>query len=419
MTIHPTTAPTASLATKKLQRYRFRALDGAGKRVSGVQRAHSMSAAHAVLLDRGLQPLDVREPRKLAKIEITKKKVPRRDVAAFSRQLSVFLKAGIPIMEALEVISRETSNKLLYKVLQEAMTALKSGKTLQTALAEHPEAFPEFYVAVLSSAEFTGNLDVALLQLAGYIDREAKARSKITNALIYPGIVAIMGVVAIVILSKFVLPRFVPFFESFHATLPLPTRMLMHVSAFMTNWGTLLLGVVAALIIMVLLMKRTQIGASVIDRAILKIPVVGPITKAAILERTSRILSALLSAGVDLSSALSVAASTARNTMYRRAIEGVRAQVMEGLGLADPIEDTGLFSGTAQQMFRVGEETGTLDVQLDVAADYYVEDLDIKITRATALFEPALIVVVGLVVGFVAIAIVSAMYGIYNQVHVG
>ncbi len=398
MTFDSLTNGTGS-PSKKMNRYRFKATDASGKRVSGVEKAPSMSAAHAALIGRGLHTLRVRAPHQLTKIEITKKKVPRRDVAAFSRQLAVFLKAGVPIMEALEVIARETQNKLLYRVLREAMLGLKSGKTLPQTLAEHPEAFPEFYIAVLSSAEYTGNLDVALLQLSTYIDREAKAKRKITSALTYPGIVAVMGIAAVVVLSKFVLPRFVPFFESFHATLPLPTRILMHVSAFMTSWGTQILAGILAAVIFVVLMRRTHAGASLFDRVILKIPVIGPITQCAILERTTRVLSALLRAGVDLSLAMTVTATSARNTVYQRAIGNVRAQVMEGLGLADPIERTGLFTGTAQQMFRVGEETGTLDAQLDIAADYYAEELEIKVERATGLFEPAMIVVVGLVVG--------------------
>ena len=404
---------------KSLTSYRFSALDESGKRVTGVEMALSTGAAHVMLLERGLQPLEVNTKQSILKFEITKKMVPRQDVMNFTRQLAVFMKAGIPIMEALEVIVEETQHKLLKKILMEMIDSLRSGDTFAAAAAVHPEAFPNFYIGILESAELTGNLDTVLNQLAEYIERDQKARTKITAALIYPAVVAGMSLVTVLVLALFVLPRFTVFFKSLHAKLPLVTRIMMSGSAFIGHWWYAEAALVVIIVGGFMAMRRSAKGRAMIDATILKLPVVGDLTQVAILERVCRILSSMLRAGVDLPRSMAVTADSANNAVYHQALDGVREAMMEGQGLAGPIARTGLFPGAARQMFRVGEETGTLDQQLEVAAEYYNRELETKLERATALFEPAIIIFMGVVVGFVAVALISAMYGIYNQVHVG
>jgi type IV pilus assembly protein PilC len=400
-------------------KYSYKALDATGKTVSGTEVAGSTGAAHIALISRGFQPLEVKEQQSIMKFEITKKKVPRKDVMNFSRQLAVFMKAGIPIMEALEVITEETQNKLLRNILMDVVDNLRAGDTFAAAAAAHPEAFPNYYVGILESAELTGNLDRVLNQLADYIDRDTKARGKITAALIYPIVVACMSVVTVGILALFVLPRFVTFFKSFHAKLPLPTRLMMTFSGFVSHWWYVILAAIILITVSYILARRSEKGKARLDAMILKLPVIGDLTQTAILERVCRILSSLLVAGVDLPRSMAVTAESANNSVYRSALEQIRLDMMEGQGLAAPIARTGLFPGAAQQMFRVGEETGTLDQQLEVAAEYYSRELETKVDRATALFEPAIIIFMGVIVGFVAVALISAMYGIYSQVKVG
>ena len=404
---------------KTLVSYRYSALDETGKKVSGTEAAQSTGAAHLALIERGLQPLEVSAKNSILKFEITKKMVPRQDVMNFTRQLAVFMKAGIPIMEALEVIVEETQNKLLRNVIKELIDSLRAGDTFATAAASHPEAFPNFYVGILESAELTGNLDQVLNQLAEYIERDQKARSKITAALIYPAVVACMSVVTVLVLTVFVLPRFTVFFKSLHAKLPFMTLMMMDASGFILHWWYAELAAVIIIVVGYTAMRRSDRGRAQLDSLILKLPVVGELTQTAILERVCRILSSMLKAGGDLPRSMAVTADSANNAVYHKALEGVREAMMEGQGLAGPIARTGLFPGAARQMFRVGEETGTLDQQLAVAAEYYNRELETKLERATALFEPAIIIFMGVVVGFVAVALISAMYGIYNQVHVG
>ena len=401
-----------------MEKYRFSAVDDTGQTVSGIESAVSPGAAHLALLDRGYHTIEVSQKKTVLQFEITKKLVPRKDVMHFSRQLSVFVKAGVPIMEALEVISEETPDKMLQRCLRDMIERIQAGDTFASAAAAHPEAFPNYYVGILSSAELTGNLDVVLDQLADYLERDIDARSKITSAMIYPAVVAVMAVVVVVVLATFVMPKFVTFFKSFNAQLPLPTRMLLSGSNFVDHWWFAILGAIVLVVVGTIALRRSHGGRAWLDSMILKLPILGDLVRTSVIERTCRILSSMLKAGVALPDAMRVTSESASNAVYRDGLATVRDEMMEGQGLAEPLGRTGLFPGAARQMFRVGEETGTLDAQLATAAAFYDRELDVKLKRFTGLFEPAVIIFMGVVVGFVAVALVSAMYGIYHQVKV-
>jgi type IV pilus assembly protein PilC len=401
-----------------MEKYRYSAVDLTGKSISGTEEAASPGAAHLALLERGYQTIDVSTKKSVLQFEVTKKVVPRKDVMHFSRQMSVFIKAGVPIMEALGVIAEETSNKLLQKALYDMIDRVQAGDTFASAAAAHREAFPNYYVGMVSSAELTGNLDIVLDQLGDYLERDIEARGKITGALIYPAVVACMAVGVVVVLAVFVMPKFVKFFASFHAKLPLPTRMLLGMSNFVSHYWYALFGGVVVLVVGFVAMRRSTKGKARLDSMILKMPVLGDLVRTAVIERTCRILSSMLRAGVALPDAMRVTADSANNAVYRKGLTAVREEMMEGQGLSEPLARTKLFPGAARQMFRVGEETGTLDTQLETASEFYDRELDVRLKRFTALFEPAVIIFMGVIVGFVAIALVSAMYGIYNQVKV-
>lgn len=401
-----------------MEKYRYNAFDETGSKVSGTESAPSAGAAHIALLERGYQTIEVSPKKNILKFEVTKKLVPRKDIMHFSRQLSVFVRAGVPIMEALDVIAGETTNKLLKSAILDMIERLQSGDTFASAAAAHPEAFPNYYIGVLSSAELTGNLDAVLDQLANYLDRDIEARGKVTSAMIYPAVVAFMAVAVVIVLATFVMPKFVVFFKSFNAKLPLPTRILLSASNFVGIYWWAILGVIIAIVAGIIAMRRSRAGRARIDAIILRIPVMGDMVRTAIIERICRILSSMLTAGVSLPEALRVTADSANNAVYIRGLNTVREEMIEGQGLAEPLARTGLFPGAARQMFRVGEDTGTLDAQLATAASFYDRELDVKIKRFTGLFEPIVIVFMGVIVGFVAIALVSAMYGIYKQVKI-
>jgi type IV pilus assembly protein PilC len=401
-----------------MEKYRYSAVDESGKQVSGTEPAATRSAAHLALLERGYQTIEVSEKKSVLKFEVTKKLVPRKDLMHFSRQLSVFVQAGIPIMEALQVIAEETPDKMLQRTLHDMIDRIQAGDTFASAAGAHPEAFPNYYVGMLTSAELTGNLDIVLDQLGDYIDRDIEARGKITGAMIYPAVVAVMAVVVVVVLATFVMPKFVTFFKSFNAQLPLPTRMLLGASNFVSTWWFAILGVIVLAAIGIIALRRSRSGKAWLDSMVLKLPVVGDLVRTAVIERICRILSSMIRAGVALPDAMRVTAESSNNAVYRKGLSTVRDEMMEGQGLAEPLGRTGLFPGAARQMFRVGEETGTLDAQLATAATFYDRELDVKIKRFTGLFEPAVIIFMGVIVGFVAVALVSAMYGIYHQVKI-
>ncbi|MGA9077276.1 MAG: type II secretion system F family protein [Acidimicrobiales bacterium] len=401
-----------------MARYSFKAIDQYGKSVSGVLAAPTVGAAHLMVVARGLQPVSVEEKTSVLQYEVTKKKVPREEVMHFSRQLGVFVKAGIPIIDSLEIIEGETTNKLFKKVLADMVESLAAGDTFALAAEAHPEAFPPYYVGMLSSAELSGNLDVVLSQLSDYMERDADARSKVTAAMIYPSIVLGMSLVTVVVLGVFVMPRFKTFFQSLHASLPLPTRMLIAATNFVeANWY-IIFAVVFAIVLVIAITFRSKQGRAHIDSFVLQIPIIGDLIQHVLVERICRVMSSMLQAGVALPEAMTVTSESVSNAVYKRGLDTIRDEMLEGRGLAEPVASSQLFPSAARQMMRVGEETGTLDEQLTVAAQYYARELDARIKKFTSLFEPAIIIFMGVIVGFVAVALISAMYGIYRQVKI-
>ncbi|HEY2812912.1 MAG TPA: type II secretion system F family protein [Acidimicrobiales bacterium] len=401
-----------------MPKFQFTALALDGTRVAGIEDASTLGDVHTLLADRDLLPIRVAEKKSILHYEITKKRVKPRDLMHFSRQLGVFIRAGIPIINALEVILSEMTDKVFKPALEDMIESLRGGSTFSAAAARHDEVFPPFYLGILRSAEVTGNLDNALDELADYLDRDIDTRQKVVSALAYPAIVLVMAVVVVVVLTVFVLPRFETFFESFHATLPLPTRMLLSVAHFIGEWGWLIALTIAVVVVGSILYARTERGRAAKDAMLLRLPVAGDLIRHAIVERFCRILASMLNAGVPVPEALAVTGDATNNTVFRDGIADAREAMMRGEGLARPLNSTDLFPSSIKQMLRVGEDTGTLDTQLETAANYLDRELDYKIKRFTSLFEPAVIIFVGIIVGFVAIALVSAMYGIYNQVNV-
>jgi type IV pilus assembly protein PilC len=270
----------------------------------------------------------------------------------------------------------------------------------------------------MRSAELTGELDSILAQLAVYLERDLEARRKVKSATMYPAVILVMSIITITVISWYVLPKFKVFFKSLNAKLPLPTRMLLGVTDFLTTWWWALGIGVAGAVVVIVAGLQTERGQFLKDRLVLTTPVLGSTIQFALVERFCRILASMVSAGVSLPEALRVATESLRNRVYIQALNSVNEAMLEGAGIAGPLSKTDLFPPTAVQMLRVGEETGTLDSQLETTAEYYETELDYKIKKLTALFEPAVIVVMGLLVGFVAIALISAMYGVFRQVKI-
>ena len=399
-----------------MPKFAYAAIDPQGAPVEGVTKADTIGAARAVLVEQNLFPTKIEETRGMLDLELTKQKVKKKELMHFTRQLAVFVKAGIPITDALVTIGDETEDVALRRALSNLIDELRNGGLLSAATAAHPEVFPDYYVGILQSAELTGQLDTALESLAEYLERELDTRSKVVGALSYPLVVMVMAMGTVLLLAGYVLPQFKPLFEELGADLPLPTRMMLFVSRFFTDLWFITAAFFLAFIVVFMFMKKHPTGKIWSQRLVLKIPIVGGIVDYAMLERFCRILGAMVRAGVPLPEGLKTTTEATSNIVYRERLDVAREQMLEGRGFSGPLIETDLFPGAAKQMFKVGEETGTLDDQLEVAAVYFDRELESRIKKFTTMFEPIMIVGVGLIVGFVAIALVSAMYGVLGGI---
>ena len=395
-----------------MTKFAYSAIDAGGATVEGYLKASTVGEVRALLTERDLVPLTVDEHRSKYNLELSKSRMKRKELMHFSRQLAVFVKAGIPIMDALNTIAEEAQDPVVRKVTSGMAEMLRQGSTFSEAARAFPEAFPPVYLGVLGSAELIGNLDETLDGLADYIDRDIQARSKITAALAYPMVVVVLAIGTVFILAGWVLPKFKLLFDELDVELPLATRALLGMARFFSDLWYVPAGIALAVAIAILWMQMTAQGRDAKDHLLLKVPIVSGIIEYSILERFCRILSSMITAGVPLPEAMRVTTESTSNAVYMRRLEEARASMVGGAGFSQPLIATDLFPGAARQMFKVGEETGTLDKQLGTAAMYFDRELDQRVKRFTAMFEPAMIIFVGMIVGFVAIALVQAMYGV-------
>jgi len=344
--------------------------------------------------------------------------VKAEELMNFSRQAAAFLRAGVPILDSLAVAGEEGASRKMQEVLVDLQRRLRSGSSFGDAIAQHPKVFPGYFVAVVRAAELSGRLDEALDQLSDYLEQEVATTKEVKNAMTYPVIVLALAGVAIIILSVFVLPKFKEFYSSLGAHLPLPTRMLVSFTSFVTNWWWLLVVVAVVMLGIAFALIGGSHGKARRDTLALKLPVLGRIVHLICVERFCRVLATLVHTGVPLPDAVQVAADSTNNTVFDEKLSIAREAMMRGEGLARPIQASGIFPPAARQMIRVGESTGSLDIQLDNAANFYARELRFRIKRATDMIEPAIILAVAGVVAFIAIAQISAMYSIYHQVKV-
>ena len=399
-----------------MPRYRYTALAEDGQEVKGEVESISEPSARDVLLHRNLQIREITKARKkLSEIEITKQSVKPTEIMHFSRQLGAFVRAGIPLADGLEVISEGTSSKRWRDILLTMREEIATGIPFSDALAPHESVLPPYYLGIIRSAELTGRLDTALEQLSTYMERNLATKSKIKSALMYPMVVLGLAVVVVTILVTYVLPKFADFFKGFGAQLPLSTRMLVSLANFSKHYWFVYPLFFLVVGLFALFVWKNESGIRFRDKVVLKIPLLRDVVRYAVVERLCRVLGAMLTAAVPVPDAMTAAMRGANNTVFEEGLQSAHERMLEGEGLAAPLADTGLLPRAAVQMVRVGEETGTLDAQLENAAEYYGRELDYKLAKLTTLFEPLVIIFMGLIVGFVAVALVQAMYGIYNS----
>jgi type IV pilus assembly protein PilC len=357
--------------------FAYTATDVDGKQVKA--RIDAASDARKELLVQNLDVRELKEHTSFLHREIGGQSVSKMEILHFSRQLGAFVKAGLTVVDGLEIIARSTANKAFAARLRRMRDDVREGMQFDEALAEHQSILPRYYLGVVRSAELTGNLD--------------------------------MAAVSVLILTVWVLPKFVELFKELKTGLPLSTRLIINFSNFSRDYWyiyVVLAGLVACLVWWV---RNTAAGRTAKDTALLHIPIVRDIVTYAAVERVCRILATMWQAGVPIADSMAAAVQGADNAVFEARLAKVQEAVLAGEGLAEPLALARMFPDAAMQMIDVGEATGTLAEQLTNAADFYSRELDYKLKRLTSLFEPAIIVIVGLVVGFVALSLVQAMYG--------
>jgi type IV pilus assembly protein PilC len=372
------------------------------------------------LLDRGYRVVSVRPARNgwrwVYRQFPTFFRVSTADLILFSRQLSTFLRVGVPITDAIKLLQDASGSGAFRAALGDICEDLDAGEAFSTSIRHHPTVFKELYVDMVRAAEYSGTLDKVLSQVATYLQRQDTAIKKLRSAMIYPAIILALALAVCTILIVFVLPNFVSIFHEFHSALPLPTRILLGVGVFAQAWRIQILASILGVILAAGLFLRSRPGRVFLDYALLRLPVLGNILSYAIIERFTRTLSTMLKAGIPISQTFDVAIAAAGNIKFRRRLESVRQRMITGDGFSSPLEATGLFAPMMIRMIKVGEETGTLDSSLEQIADFLSEEMEYKVRNMIALMEPALVIAVGGAVGFVAVSVILPMYGLLQAV---
>lgn len=400
----------------KPSKFKYVAENLDGESVSGVIEAPSSNVARNELAVQGLRVHKLTERRGL-QFEVTTVKVPPVDVMHFCRQMATFLRAGVPILEALDNLRMDAKNRKFREVLDDVINRVGEGDTFAGAIAVHADVFPPYMVPMLRSAEFSGRMDETFEQLHTYLRRDIELSRQVRKALIYPAILMVASIVVVTVIVVFVIPKFAEFFESFDAELPATTRMLTGIADFVgSTAGVVTLLVLVAVVVLLFALAQTTRGRRTVHSLLLKIPLLRQVIVYSSTERFTRVLGALLDSGVALSDALPAAVDCSNNVIFAERLGEASVAVLEGEGFAGPLQGTELFPPTVIQMVRVGERTGELSEQLDNVASFYEDELEYAVEKLTSWFEPVVILVIGVVVGFVALAMVSAMYGIYGEV---
>ncbi len=331
--------------------------------------------------------------------------VKDKDIVIFTRQFATMIDAGLPLVQALDILSTQVENKTLSKTLQQVKVDVESGSTYADALKKHPRIFSELYVNMVAAGESGGILDTILNRLAGYIEKAMKLKKKVKGALVYPAVVTSIAVLVIAVIMIFVVPTFSKMFAQLGGTLPLPTQLVMNLSHFIAGVGGLLtLGFIVAVIVFIIQVRRTEKGKHIIDKIMLKLPIFGPLLNKVAVAKFTRTLGTLVSSGVPILDGLEITAKTSGNKVVEYAIIDVRKGVVAGKTLAEPITKAKVFPPMVTHMIAVGESTGALDAMLSKIADFYDDEVDAAVSNLTAMMEPMLMVFLGGAVGFIVVA---------------
>ena len=402
--------------------YSYRALDAAGGLVKGTLEAENRNMVVEALLSQNYTIVDLKEDKdraaaQMSQINITLfEKVKVDDLSLFTRQLSTMISAGLPIVRSFEILEEQTKNSMLKRAVGEIKTSLEGGMTLNDSMAQHPKIFSQMYYSMVRAGETGGALDVVLNRLADTLERDREIESKIKSASVYPVLVLCMAILVVIIILGFVMPVFVSQFASSGTPLPAYTQFFMNISdAIRTRWYAIL-AVIIVLTVGLKWVGGTPGGRLFFDGLYLRAPIIGKVVNRIAVSRFTRVLGTLLKSGVPILEALDVLKGVVGNQVIADAVGEARASIREGQSIAAPIAATGVFEPMVPQMIAVGEETGALDDMLERMAVFYDNEVTFAIDAMLKAMEPALIVIVGVIIGSIIVAIYLPIFNIITTI---
>lgn len=398
-----------------MKKFKYKAMKNDGTKTNGEYEANSREDVMEMITSNGYYPLKVEEVVESATINI-KRKIKVKEISIFCRQMYTMLDAGVPLINALNLMSTQVTNKHLVEIVKVLEEDVRKGEMLSNSMRKFPEAFPTLLTSMVESGEASGNLDEMFLRMSTHFEKENKINNKVKAAMIYPIILACVGVAALAVVMIFVMPTFVSLFESSGSELPFATRILIGISDFMANHFIIVLGILIAIIVGIVIFSKTESGIYFFAKLKITFPLIKDLNRKMIVSRFTRTLSTLLASGVSLVESLPIVSAVLNNVIAEDEVLRIRERVVKGEGLSTPIEECELFPPMLSSMVRIGEESGALDDMLNKTADFYDEEVEQAIQTLTSMLEPIMIIVMGLVIGFMVIALMLPLYGTYDLV---
>lgn len=398
--------------------FAYKAMDAANKEVNGKIDAASDRLASQQLRERGLRVFEVKAVSAGMDIfaSFKKQKVKASDKMTFTRQLSTLIEAGLPLLRALTILTEQSENPTLRQMIEEIKNSVQGGSSFSEAIAKYPDTFDKLYVSMVKAGEVGGVLEIVLDRLATFAEKDAMIQAKVKGAMVYPAIMVLVAAVVIVILMAFVIPQFSDLFGQMGAQLPLPTRILINISDIIKSFWWAIFGAFGGIYYGAKAWFKTPSGEHWRDAMMLKLPVFGELTRKMITARFTRTLGTLIQSGVPILQALSIVKDTTGNVVVGEAMDSVTAAVTAGEPLANPLHKLGIFSPMVTNMIAVGEETGALDQMLIRIADNYDMVVEEAVKAMMTLMEPAIIVFMGVTVGFIVLALFMPLFDLGSHV---
>ncbi|HEX3130307.1 MAG TPA: type II secretion system F family protein [Thermoanaerobaculia bacterium] len=389
----------------------------AGQAQEGVLLADSRDAAVAVLRRQNIQVTNIRERgREIKLIPRMPMSVSRKRISIFTRQFSVMLDAGLPLVQCLEILGGQEENKAFAAMINDVRADVESGSSVAEAMRKHPKAFDNLFVNMVAAGEAGGILDVILQRLSTYIEKAVKLNSQVKSALIYPIAVLVIAALVVFIILWKVIPVFAQLFSGLGGEMPFLTRMVIGASNFVGRYFIFIALVIGAGIVALQRYHKTYRGRRVLDGLLLKFPIIGMLLRKIAVARFCRTLATLTASGVPILDGLEITAKTAGNAIIEDAVMAVRKSVEEGKTISEPLAETKVFPAMVVQMINVGEQTGALDQMLSKIADFYEDEVDTAVAGMMKLIEPLMISILGVVIGTIVAAMYLPLYSILTKI---